>query len=595
LQHIHLKQLFHHKYFAPGCLSLLLVVTFLLYRPGLSGDFIFDDFINIVDNTAVHMTGLSPAELKQTLSSGVTTVINRPVSMLTFGLNHYLTGLTPYPFKLVNLLLHLLISIGLYLLSRELLARSAATQGMPVTRLRLLALLITACWALHPLNVSSVLYVVQRMNQLAMLATIAALYYYCRIRVNGISTLAQALKSLLILAFLLVLAVLSKENGALLAPLVFLLELFFFRFQTNSSAERFFLKIYAALFLLIPGFLVLIYTLSNPDWILGAYSARSFNLAERMMSEARILWMYANWILLPDIRQFTFYHDTFTASRSLLDPASTLFSITGLIAVIILVIRFHKRLPFLAFGVCWYFTGHLLESSVLALELVFEHRNYLPAYGLIFGVLGTALTLPAHVFSPKAAGGVALCFMVFLADGTYRSASRWGSPALLLLAAHEQKPDSYRINYSLARFYLRYANQGELAYFFDNAREHYIRTDQLEPHAIRGLTGLIFVDTQTQAGLGPELARQMQDRILYARLDENFYTDIYGLTECWLLQRCQFDMAYLVDFYQAIADNRVANTAQKKSVLSRLADNAFLQHPEPVLQSTLGLITATLN
>jgi hypothetical protein len=590
-----LKQLIHHKYLSPGGLSLLLLVTFLLYRPGLAGDFIFDDFINIIDNSAVHLTGLSPSELAQTVSSGVTTFINRPLSMLTFGLNHYLSGLAPYPFKFTNLLLHLAISIGMYLLSRDLLGRSAATKDMPATRVRLLALLITACWALHPLNVSSVLYVVQRMNQLAMLSTLAALYYYCRLRAAGIATQTQALKSLLILAALLVLAILCKENGALLAPLVLLVEYFFFRFQANSSAEKFFLRAYSTLFLLLPGILLLLYTLANPGWILGPYAERSFSLAERLMSEARILWMYVNWIVLPDIRQFTFYHDTFAPSRSLLEPVSTLFSIAGLVAVAILVWRFHKRLPLLAFGVCWYFTGHLLESSVLALELVFEHRNYLPAYGLIFGILGTALTLPAHVFSPKTAGGLALCFLFFLADGTYLLSSRWGSPALLLLEAHEQKPDSYRVNYSLARFYLRYANQAELAYFFDNARDHYIRTDQLDPSAIRGLTGIIFVDTQTQEGLGPELARQMKDRILNARLDENFYTDIAGLTECWLLQHCQFDKSYLAVFYQAIADNRVANTGQKKSVLLRLADTAFVEQSDPVLQSTLRLMAAALN
>lgn len=172
-------------------LAALLLLAFLLYLPGLQGNFILDDYANIVNNSQVHLERLDGAGLAAAWDSGIASTLQRPLAMLSFAANHLFSGMNPYYFKLTNLLIHLLTTLGVYLLVREL-ARSASNAA-DERSCQLFALFVTACWALHPLNVSTVLYVVQRMTQLATLASVFALYLYCRWRRQNTSFSASAL------------------------------------------------------------------------------------------------------------------------------------------------------------------------------------------------------------------------------------------------------------------------------------------------------------------------------------------------------------------------------------------------------------------
>jgi hypothetical protein len=49
--------------------------------------------------------------------------------------------------------------------------------------------------------------------------------------------------------------------------------------------------------------------------------------------------------------------------------------------LLILSILWRKRFPIVAFAVLWFLVGHSLESTVFPLEIIHEHRNYLPALG----------------------------------------------------------------------------------------------------------------------------------------------------------------------------------------------------------------------
>ena len=300
-----------HKRAIPCLLLALLIVTFLTYEPGLYGTFIFDDHLNIAENTGIRITTLSWEQIVTSLNSGIASTIGRPLSMLTFGLNYFFTGLNPLGFKITNVVIHLIASLGIYFLARELLYIGQQPTANDKRRLQLTALFITACWALHPLNVSSVLYIVQRMTLLAAVPVIYALVIDCKTRQNPDITPTQAFLRFCLIVVLLVAGILFKENAVLLVLFIFAIEVFLLHFKAPSRGQQLFLRLYFGVLVVVPavlGFLILIFA---PDKIIGGYDVRAFTMGERLLTEARVIWMYIYWLILPDTRQFTLHHDNF--------------------------------------------------------------------------------------------------------------------------------------------------------------------------------------------------------------------------------------------------------------------------------------------
>ena len=108
--------------YSPGWLfAALCLLTTLIYVPGLSGDYMFDDMPNLLHNTQLNVESLNTESLQGAAFSSGSGKFRRPVSMLSFTLNRYFFGIDPYSHKVVNLIIHLLTGIGLYLLSRQLI------------------------------------------------------------------------------------------------------------------------------------------------------------------------------------------------------------------------------------------------------------------------------------------------------------------------------------------------------------------------------------------------------------------------------------------------------------------------------------------
>ncbi|MCU7800880.1 MAG: hypothetical protein KZQ70_12230, partial [gamma proteobacterium symbiont of Lucinoma myriamae] len=139
-------------------LFILLLSTFILYFPGLYGDFILDDKSNIIDESAIRISSITYETLTEAAKSGVAGPLKRPVSVISFALNYYYSGLNPFYFKLVNVILHLLTGICVYILS-SFLASQLINIDLKKKRnisTQIIALICTALWLLHPLNISSV-------------------------------------------------------------------------------------------------------------------------------------------------------------------------------------------------------------------------------------------------------------------------------------------------------------------------------------------------------------------------------------------------------------------------------------------------------
>ncbi len=181
-------------------------VTLAVYWPGLSGGFLFDDYPNIVDNHGVQPHDASLASLVGTALSSSSSEFKRPLASLSFAVNYLASGLDPYWMKLTNLVIHLLNGLLVFLLARALLqclpvgARSRAmpfneheqdldkgiareraptgARGVDDQRIGVIAALIAAGWMLLPINLTGVLYVVQRMESMANLFVLLGLLGY---------------------------------------------------------------------------------------------------------------------------------------------------------------------------------------------------------------------------------------------------------------------------------------------------------------------------------------------------------------------------------------------------------------------------------
>ena len=418
-------------------LPLLLLVTYACYVAGLNSTFLFDDIPNL--NTIGRYPHLGVwRDFVLYILDGSSGALGRPLSLASFYLNdQYWSEMNRAAFKFTNTMIHLfngvLIFWFIHKLTPFLPLNSRGNMWLP--------LLITALWLLHPMHTNTVLYAVQRMTELSTLFTLTGLLAYLK----GRETLPERpaigwVWLLLGSGISLLLAVLSKENGILLFVYILVLEYSLLRplGSPTPSTLRWGLLVAGWLPLAILGGM-----LYKWGWIDG--NGRAFTTVERLMTESRILWDYLSHILIPRYNGNSLLHDDITFSTGLLTPLTTLPALLGILVLIGTGFMLRKHFPVLAFGILWFFAGHLLESTTIALELYFEHRNYLPMLGIVFalgyyGIQASTQSTALRRFFP-----VTLCLYVgFMAIATQNIAQRWTDPATLLIGWLEKHPQSQR-------------------------------------------------------------------------------------------------------------------------------------------------------
>ena len=373
--------------FVVGCALLLLGVA--IYWPGLSGGFFFDDSVNILEPAGVQLKSISWESLLNVWESGVGGPLGRPVSMLTFAANYYLSGFSPFWFKLTNLLIHCGNAVLVYFLSLFLVRAAESINRIGWYSARLIAAVVAALWAFNPIQLTSVLYVVQRMTSLSSMFLLMALILHIWARQRQGWSWANVACYVAAWGVLLPLAVLSKETGVLYFLYVATYEALLHR-NFAGGLDRF-AKLYLVLLGLACLGLLLYLGLGSGAGLLGGYKDRTFTFAERVLSEFRIIWAYIGLILTPSLPNFGLYHDDFVVSTGIFKPIGTVFAILGLVILLLFAWLVRTRAPIVAFGIIWFFVGHSLESTIFPLELMHEHRNYLPSIGIML-VIGAVLT-----------------------------------------------------------------------------------------------------------------------------------------------------------------------------------------------------------
>ena len=427
-------------------LSIALVVTVAVYWTGLRGPFLLDDPGNL-ELIRLWLTG--KVLLAEAILPQPSVIYSRPVAMASFVLNALVFGDSGFGFKLGNLLVHL----GCGLVGYAMLRRALRLDARLAPHASLLAAVVASIWLLHPLHVSTVLYAVQRMAQLSAAFTLAAVWVFLVGRQQLADGRLRAAQLNLFVSFplLVILGILSKQNAAVAPGICLALELAYFGKTTRPGVT---VRNFFAVFLALPALAVAGILLLAPRRLLATYDEWDFTLGERLLTQARALVDYMGMLLWPRGPQMGLYTDDFAVSHGLLSPPSTLWCILVLACISVLVVVVRKRAPSVFAGWFFFLAAHSVESGFLPLELYYEHRNYLPAFGLFLAVAGLLALVPAfktNVLAPHrlgmlAAGGLALV----LALATHGRALVWrdiGTIAQLGAATH---PESMRAQFDVS-------------------------------------------------------------------------------------------------------------------------------------------------
>jgi len=355
----------------------------------------------------------------------------RPLALLSFLIDANNWPADPWPFKRTNLGIHLVNGTLLGILTVRILRLLQFDKG----NARWIALVCAAYWLLHPFLVSTTLYAVQRMAQLSTLFIFAGLLSY----LYGRSLLAtKATKAYLMMSgsigLFTFLAMISKENGILLPLLILVVESTVLASQRHrlTSPNRY----WAGAFIILPSAVIALYLGSKffSSNFFEVVPPREFSIFERFLTQQRILADYLRHWFIPELYTTGVFQDHFIKSTGIFSPITTALGALLHIAIISVSIAKRHKWPLFALAALFFYAGHALESSVINLELYFEHRNYLSAAFLVLPfVVLLQKKVSRQLFFVVAAG------VMFLLGGFTRySATVWQTfPGIIEASAHK--------------------------------------------------------------------------------------------------------------------------------------------------------------
>jgi len=475
--------------------------TVLAYWPGMRAGFYFDDLTNIVENPALHPTSWSIENL--TRIAGEARLPTRFVANLSFALNHLVSGLDPLPYHYTNLALHLAVGIVLawvtYLIAGEGDRRDANREWVLTA-----AMLATALFLLHPLGVQSVTYVVQRMTLLATLFSLLALGFFLTARAHSRLRPWRYGTSFVFW----VLAMGSKEI-AIALPLVILIHEVAFHSGPRRRRLHVSLAIVAAV-TAAAGLALLVYRPEMLGWN-ELLVARDYSGYQRVLTQSRVQIFYLALLLWPAPSRLNLDHD-FPASVSLWEPWTT--GVAGMlwIAAAGAGLYLLRSRPRYGFPVLAYLIFQMLESGPLNLELVFEHRMYLPMTALAVlvgcGLVDCARRIRAPIVLAVALIAISLAWTTHLRNRT------WAEPVTFHQDCVSKSPGKHRPHHNLATVLYHEGRYDEAQTEFQAALElepyhpqtHYMMG---ELHLALDQTERAVKDYETAIGGAPRHARAL--------------------------------------------------------------------------------------
>jgi len=391
---------------------VMIVVTIVIYSNTLSNPFVFDDERMIVKNPHIRMTSLSLSRL----FAGIQTyALNRPVAQISFALNYYIHRYHVSGYHVTNMIIHLVCGLLIVIIIMETLQFSVCFSQKQVYGISMTTALL---WLVHPVQTQTVTYIVQRMNGLSVLFSLLSLFAYIQSRKKKRRGYSSVLLYCIGCIFWL-LALFSKETAIVLPAIIFIYECFFIRGKEVILKQKDFLLICFLLIFL----LICIWTIKGNPWqiIEQNYADRQFTLWERVTTEWRVLIYYISLILFPSPDRLNLdYH--YPLSQGLLNPPTTALCLIALLMLYVLTLYAAKRDRLLSFAIFSFFIFLSVESTIIKLKLIYEHRLYFSSVFMILIMVRAGNRMIRNEYLKAAA---VISIMVIFSSWTIERNSVW--------------------------------------------------------------------------------------------------------------------------------------------------------------------------
>lgn len=424
-----------------GILFGILLLAAACYLPAMHGEFQFDDEPAIVLNSRAKSLSAALDGFFARYASG------RPLSDVSFALDHAWSGIDPWGYHLTNLLLHLAASVLVFGLARLLLRRAGVeSQAAPI--------LTAALFALHPLQSQAVIYLAQRSEVLSSLLYLTALLALLAAEERWGGARGWALYGFAAAVFLLAL---GAKPIAVTLPVAFLLVRYALPGRTTSSRR----EAARPILLSIPFFLGSAAIAWASLRSVGGRDDAGFDIpglgpGRYLLTQGRVILRYLRLLAWPAGQNLDY---DLAPSRALLDPPSTLVALLLLaLLVAAAALAWHRAGPhpdtpvrraarLSALGLLWYLLLLAPSSSILPLaDLIEEHRCYLANFGPFLaagGALGCLAQARPRSWARAALATSALACLL-LAGALRSRAQVWSSRLTLWTDVTRKSPEKQR-------------------------------------------------------------------------------------------------------------------------------------------------------
>jgi len=428
------------------CLVILAFLVWIVYKPGLTGGFIFDDYHSL-KKLSVFEGEVTWDHSLEYFGSSDTGPLKRPISVFSFLIDANNWPADAYSFKRTNVFLHIINGLLLFLLIRQVLGYKPERRS----KKNLIAFFSAGFWLLHPFLVSTTLYIVQRMAMLPLTFMLLGMlmYIWGRFRYNKDPSLINRFILIVAVWGATLFAMLSKENGVLFLPLVTLFEVFIIQKYLQVKPLN---RGFKYILLILPlSFLIVAFLMALPGFM-GRFDVREFSAMDRQLTQFRALADYLYHIFIPKYFTYGVFTDGFVVSKGWLKPVTTLISFIFIFGLLCFAWIYRSRYIWFSFSIFFFFIAHSIESTIIPLEMYFEHRNYIAA--LFLGV-------PITLFFVKLLDKSRIYFVVlvgvllYLGFLTFLRVNVWSDNFRLHEMTMNKFPESKRAFAMTADFYAR--------------------------------------------------------------------------------------------------------------------------------------------
>jgi len=432
---------------------LLLLLIFTCYSNTFNSSWQFDDYPNIIDNTIIHIDNLRFDTIYKTLFAKPfhPGSIERPISFLSFAFNWYIGQDNPFWYHIINIIIHTITAYFIFKCILLLISYSTHSNKYNEDDVVFIALLSATLWATNPVQTQAVTYIVQRMASMAAMFFILSIYHYIISRKS--KNLHTTSRHLTLCVIFFTLSIGCKENAITLFPSLLLIEFIFFRETKYNIQIKILITINIILLLLSTAYIFKHYS----QYFLSPVDNRPFSLIERLLTQSRIIVLYLSIVIYPSPNRLSIEHNVLL-STSITNPITTLFSILFILSLISYAILRREKYPLLSFAILFFLINHVVESTIIPLELIFEHRNYLPSF-FLFLPIAVALhwSIKRTYASSKILHNCLLIsipgLLIAIGIGTYTRNDSWKTEESLWTDSLRKAPGNARPYARLAEIY----------------------------------------------------------------------------------------------------------------------------------------------